>query len=65
MSPDGYLNDHGDFERVNNQLLCFDPCEQEWTNVKTSGTIPGPRMSHAAANIGDKVWLYGGWNYSR
>ena len=66
-SPDGYLNEHGHFQDVfdnnnvfNNQLLCFDPSRQEWTDINTSGTMPEPRITHAATITRGKVWLYGG-----
>ena len=65
--PDGYLHDHGDFESEhhdNNQLLCFDPLSQDWTNPKSFGSIPPPAAGHAAARIGDRVWLYEGVSHS-
>ena len=60
----GYLHRQGEFDLagVNNQLLCFDPSGQEWTNVRSSGTIPKYRYSHATATTGDNLWLYGGLN---
>ena len=63
----GYLNDHGDFSGdnfrgQNNQLLCYDPLSEDWRNLKPSGTIPEPRLSHVSAIIGDKVWVYGGFS---
>ena len=51
------LEEHGNFEIVlldeifcfaNNQLLCFDPLSNQWTNPKCSGTVPAPRGGHAA-----------------
>ena len=67
-SPEGYLNEHGDFQHCqhlqgrNNQLLCFDPSRQEWTDIKTSGAIPEPQARHATTVTNDKVWLYSGIN---
>ena len=62
-SLDGYLNDNGDIsESVNNQVLCFNPSQKEWTNPMCSGNIPEPRSQHATAIIRDKAWLYGGRN---
>ena len=56
-----FLNEHGDFiEDLNNQLLCYDPCHEMWTNPQCSGAVPSPRICHATAILGDKVWLYGG-----
>ena len=62
-SIDGYLNDNGDTsEFENNQVLCFNPSQKEWTNPMCSGNIPEPRSQHATAIIRDKAWLYGGLN---
>ena len=62
--PHGYLHQQGEFDLAgaNNQLLCFDPSRQEWTNLRSSGTIPMHRYSHATATTGTKLWLYGGLN---
>ena len=67
--PEGYLIDNGDFEGSdsiislrNNQLLCFDPNIETWTNPQCFGSIPTPRAFHASAIINDKVWLFGGKN---
>ena len=64
-SPEGYLNDNGDIEgssrfAENNQLLCFNPNDENWTNPQCFGSIPTPRSSHACAIINDKVWIFGG-----
>ena len=63
-----YLHNHVYFKGTldptyygdNNQLLCFDPLSEEWTNPETSGTIPKPRSNQATSIIRDKVWMYGG-----
>ena len=63
-SSAGYLVEHGQFNPNtgdNNQLLCFDPSRQDWTDVKSSGTIPEPRSLHSTTITGEKVWLYGGF----
>ena len=59
-SPQGYLNDHGDIEGYlrragNNQLLCFDLSNENWSNPQCSGSVPAPRFSHASAIIKDTV----------
>ena len=60
-SPVGYLNNNGDFvDNSNNQLLCFNPSFNEWTNPKCSGSVPTPRSNHATAISEHTVWLYGG-----
>ena len=56
-----YLNYHGAFQdKTANQLLCYDPATQLWTNHPSSGAVPSPRRCHGTALIGDKVWLLGG-----
>ena len=62
----GHINDQGDYtERgENNQLLCFNPSCQEWTNPVCSGDIPSPRHEHATAIIGDKAWLFGWYSWT-
>ena len=66
---DEYLNGNGyfilsesglNFDGYNNQLLCFDPSSEEWTNPKCAGSIPTPRENPAAAISQEKVWLFGG-----
>ena len=63
-SSQGYLNKHGSFSggyvEWNNQLLCYDPTTQKWTNRQCFGTVPSPRTNHACATIKEKVWLFGG-----
>ena len=65
-SPIGYLNENGkychmwDNHGFNNQLLSFDPSNQEWTNPKSFGAIPNPRENYAATKVKHNVWLYGG-----
>ena len=60
----GYLNEHGDVNRdLNNQLLCYNPCNNVWSNPKCFGAVPSPRESHATAIISDKVFLYGGYQH--
>ena len=66
-SPMGYLNNNGDIDGYydfakNNQLLCFDPQIDFWTNPQCFGSVPTPRSDHATAIINDKVWLFGGRN---
>ena len=66
-SPEGYLHDHGDYDiagRYNNQLLCYDPNSNKWTNPQCFGDVPSPRSGHACAIIKNKVWLFGGLHRS-
>ena len=59
-----HLNDHGTFtinfsdaDGINNQLLCYDPCSQTWTNPECSGYVPFPCSYYAAAIVRVQVWL--------
>ena len=64
-SPEGYLNNHGDTEGArNNQLLCFDPRIENWSNPQCFGSVPTPRCGHACAITKDTVWLFGGCSNS-
>ena len=47
-------------EGYNNQLLCFDPSCNVWTNLKCCRTLPSPRAGCASAMLGNETWLYGG-----
>ena len=66
VSVDDYLNENGGFSlaisRYNNQLLCFDPSYEKWTNPQCSGNVPEPRAGHSSAVLRDTVWLIGGFN---
>ena len=58
---DGYLNDHdgehsGGNVGANNQLLKFNPVIKEWSNPKSSGTVPTYNLMHTTTAIGHKVW---------
>ena len=71
----GYLSKHGDFkpnftygdyqEGYNNQLLCFDPSVEKWTNLKCSGSVPRPHSMHSTARIRENVWLFGAGGYTK
>ena len=60
----GYLNDHdgehsGEKVGHHNQLLKFDPVSKEWSNPKSSGTVPTYNVMHTTTAIGHKVWYNG------
>ena len=66
-SPQDYLNDHGAYERLNNQLstrnnqlLWYDPSSQSWTNPQCFGAVPSPRHGHDSTIIRNTLWLFGG-----
>ena len=60
----GFLTDNGDFTRghANNQILCFKPYCEEWTNPECTGNVPEPCLGHSSAILRDKFWLFGGSN---
>ena len=63
--PYGYLHEHGDFDGgVNNQLVCFDPCNSEWTNPKCFGSIPLPCGVHTCSIMEENVWLMRAFNWN-
>ena len=47
---------HGGNVGPNNQLLKFNPVSKEWSNPKSSGTVPNYHLTHATTAIGHKVW---------
>ena len=48
----------------NNQLLCFNPSIESWSNPQCFGSVPTPGCGHASAIIRDTVWLFGGFKYN-
>ena len=44
----------------NNQFVCFDPDKNEWSWPKCYDKAPLARAAHAAARVGNKVFIYGG-----
>ena len=61
LSMDGYLSDHGDIMAYyTNQLLCYNPRTQTWTNPQCFGDVPSPRIDPGIAIMKDKAWLFGG-----
>ena len=59
-SIEGYLKYSGYMENSlrfgrNNQLLCYDPNSQKWTNPQCFGDVPSPRSSHANALVKNKL----------
>jgi len=50
---------------MNFDLAIFDPSARTWTNVANSrirGTAPASRTNHAAAAVGNKMYVFGGNN---
>ena len=62
-SPNGYLNENGDyFNGYNNQILCYNPPSEQWTNPRCHGSVPEPCAWQAATTHLGKAWVYGGQN---
>ena len=62
----GYLNTSGasfdpydptGVQGFNNQLLCFNPSLQKWTNPHSYGAVPEPRSGRYFTQFDTKVWL--------
>ncbi len=44
----------------NNQFACYDPERNEWSWPSYEGEAPIARAAHAAARVGNKVFIFGG-----
>lgn len=51
-------------EKVSNDLWCFDIPTSKWSQVSTSGNIPLPVNEHSACIIHDRLFVYGGNDFS-
>lgn len=51
-------------EKVCNDLWCFDSLINKWTQVSTTGDGPLPVNEHSAIIIGDRLYVYGGNDFS-
>lgn len=51
-------------EKVSNDVWCFDPAANKWTQVPTTGNVPPPTNEHSACVVGDKLFVYGGNDFS-
>ena len=43
-----------------NDTWLFDTLTRKWTELACTGCIPSPRCSHAAALVGDVMYVFGG-----
>jgi hypothetical protein len=43
-------------------IWTYHPRTNAWEQRTSSGAAPEPRWGHTATAIGDKIYLYGGWN---
>ncbi|XP_013382215.1 kelch domain-containing protein 3 [Lingula anatina] len=44
-----------------NILYCYDPSTGKWSKPKTGGETPGARDGHAACVIGNRMYIFGGY----
>lgn len=51
-------------EKVSNYLWVFDATDDKWTQVNTVGDIPLPVNEHSSCVIDDKLYIYGGNDFS-
>lgn len=51
-------------EKVSNDVWCFDTLINKWLQVATSGTPPLPVNEHSAAIVNDRLYVYGGNDFS-
>jgi N-acetylneuraminic acid mutarotase len=45
-----------------NDSFTFDPANNTWSKVASSGRIPPARAGHSAVLLGNKLYIYGGYN---
>lgn len=51
-------------EKVLNDLWCYDPSINKWMQVPTTGRNPPPTNEHSACVVGDRLFIYGGNDFS-
>lgn len=51
-------------ERVSNDLWCYDAIVNKWSQIPTSGCIPAPVNEHSSCIVNDKLYIYGGNDFS-
>ncbi|KAI5956098.1 KEL2 [Candida margitis] len=51
-------------EKVSNDLWEFDAKEERWQQIQTSGTTPLPVNEHSACVVDDRLYIYGGNDFS-
>lgn len=51
-------------ERVSNDLWCYDAAVNKWTQIPTTGAVPLPVNEHSSCIVGDKLFIYGGNDFS-
>lgn len=51
-------------EKVSNDLWCFDSNANKWQQLLTLGDIPFPVNEHSACLVADRLYVYGGNDFS-
>lgn len=51
-------------EKVSNDLWSFDAVVNKWTQLPTSGSVPAPVNEHSSCIVDDKLYIYGGNDFS-
>lgn len=51
-------------EKISNDLWCFDALISKWIQVTTTGNVPPPVNEHASCIVNDKLFVYGGNDFS-
>lgn len=51
-------------ERVSNDLWSYDAMVNKWWQIPVTGTIPAPVNEHSSCIVGDKLYIYGGNDFS-
>lgn len=51
-------------EKVSNDLWCFDTVISKWQQLPTTGQVPLPVNEHSAVIVGDRLYVYGGNDFS-
>lgn len=51
-----------DDQHCYNDTWLFDVSTRKWTELPCTGIIPSPRQGHAAALVGDVMYVFGGYS---
>lgn len=51
-------------EKVSRDLWCYDTLKNSWLQVPTTGDVPLPVNEHSAVLVGEKLYVYGGNDFS-
>lgn len=51
-------------EKVSNDLWEFDVEQEKWQQIQTNGTTPLPVNEHSACVVDDRLYIYGGNDFS-